>query len=71
MSVGNEGYAEWRTVPVQRVLSTTGVTAWKLFAANVKLVDQGSGDAMARSVTAGSRFLLYGTARSVLSVTAA
>lgn len=71
VSVGDEGYAEWRTVPVQRVLSTTGVTAWKLFDANLKLVAQGSGDAMARSATAGSRFLLYGAARSKLTVTAA
>ena len=71
VSVGEDGYAEWRAVPAQRVLSTTGVTAWKLFDASFKLVAQGSGDAMARSATAGSQFLLYGAARSKLTVTAA
>ncbi len=71
VSVGEEGYAEWRAVSEQRVLSTTGVSAWKLFDASLKLIAQGSGDATAHSATAGSRFLLYGAARSEIIVTAA
>lgn len=58
-------------MPVQRVLSTTGVTALELLDANLKLVAQGSCDFTARSVTAGSRFLLYGSARSELTMTVA
>ena len=67
--IGDEGYAEWRTVPAQCVLSTTGATAWKLFDANLKLVPEGRNDATAHSATAGSRLLLYAAARSSITVT--
>ncbi len=69
--IGDEGYAEWRAVPAQRLLSTSGASAWKSFDANLKLVAQGSGDAVARSAAADSRLLLYGTARSTIRVTLA
>ena len=71
MSIGEEGYAEWRTVPAQSLLSSVGANAWKLFDANLKLTAYGSGDATALGATAGSLLLLYGAAFSSITVTSA
>ncbi len=62
VTIGAEAYAEWRRMSVASALSVSGASAWKLFDADLKLLDAGSTDLVGHSVPAGSYVLLYGVA---------
>ena len=72
LTIGAEGFAEWRKLPIAGAVTITGASAWKLYDADLKLLASGQGDGAARTNTTGAYLLLYGTpnATMVLSLAA-
>ena len=70
LTIGSEGYAEWRSVAAAATVATSGAGAWKILDADLVLVAAGAGDAAAASVPAGSYVVVFGDPGDVIGVTA-
>ena len=69
VSVGHEGYVEWRTLAAGGGVTTSGATAWKVLGADLALVAAGSGDASVVAVPAGGYLVLFGDPHDAIAVT--
>ncbi len=68
VSIGPEGYAEWRTVTAALAVTTSGAGAWKVLDANLALVAAGAADATAAPVPAGGYVVLFGDPGDVIGI---
>ena len=71
LTIGAEGFAEWRKLPIAGAVTITGASAWKLYDADLKLLASGQGDGAARTNTTGAYLLLYGTPNATIILTVA
>ena len=71
ITFGAEGYAEWRSLSAAASLTIAGAIAWKLYDADLAIVEAGVGNASSIAAPAGSYLELFGTAGSHLTVTTA
>ena len=69
ITIVEEGYAEWRSLSAAASLTIAGAVAWKLYDADLALVEQGVGNASAIAAPAGSYLEIFGTAGSRVTVT--
>ncbi|MCB1770584.1 MAG: beta-lactamase family protein [Candidatus Competibacteraceae bacterium] len=68
VSIGDEGLAEWRKIPAPGSITITGVQAWKLYDADLKLLAAGVGDGNASTPSAGAYLLLYGAPNATITL---
>jgi CubicO group peptidase (beta-lactamase class C family) len=68
VTIGAEGYAEWRSAPAGGTVSVTGATDWKLYDGDASLLSEGSGSVDGVSAPAGALLLLFGSAGTTVSV---
>lgn len=69
LSIGGEGFAEWRQVREAGSLTISGDSAWKLYDADLKLLEAGQGAANVSVVPAESYLMLYGAPDARIRVT--
>lgn len=69
VTIGTEGYAEWRSLPAVGSLTIAGAEAWKLFDSNLVLLGAGDGNTPPVAAPAGSYLVLFGPAGSRVEVT--
>lgn len=58
MTIGSEGHAEWRRLPVSGTVSISGTTAWKLFDSDFKQIAFSKGSGSAVFSGAGEKYLM-------------
>jgi len=69
VTIGSEGYAEWRKLQSGGSVSISGAIAWKLYDPDMKkLVAAGKGSGTVSGAAAGSYLMLYGTANSSITL---
>jgi len=68
VTIGPEGYTEWRTVDAAGTLTTLGVGSWKVFQGDGALVGAGTADGADVAVPAGARVAFFGVAGAALQV---
>ena len=71
VTIGGEGFAEWRRLPVGGTVTMTGASAWKLYDAELKLLASGAGNGSAGAAPAGAYLLLYGAPDAAITLTLA
>ena len=71
MSIGPEGYAEWRAVEDAATLHIGGATAWYLYDAGFKKLAKGGGAAADVAAPAGAYLVVFGAASASVSVAVA
>ncbi len=68
VTIGSDGYAEWRSLPSAGTVTISGAAAWKLYDADFKgLVSSGTGNG-STGTTAGAYLLLYGNPSTAITV---
>lgn len=68
VTVGPEGLAQWRRMPIAGTVTIAGASAWKLYDAGLALLATGSGNGTA-TTPAGALLLLYGEPGREITVT--
>jgi CubicO group peptidase (beta-lactamase class C family) len=58
VTIGGEGYAEWRGLPAHGTISINGATAWKLFDGNFHQIAFGKGSGSAVLSGTGNKYLM-------------
>ena len=69
VTIGVEGYAEWRSVAATSTMGVSGATAWKLYDAKLAVIAEGVGSATSVAAPAGSYLELFGKAAAGVTVT--
>jgi len=69
VTIGTEGYAEWRSVAAASALAIAGTDTWKLYDADLALVASGVGNAASVAATAGAYLEVFGKAGATTTVT--
>lgn len=69
VTIGHEGWGEWRVLPAASALTLTGATAWYLYDAEFKLLDRGMNEGAVGAVAGGSYLALHGLQDSTVTVT--
>lgn len=69
VTIGSEGYAEWRRAPETGEVSIAGSTAWKIYNASLELQASGSGGGGGVIGSAGSYIMLYGDPGAIIHLT--
>ncbi len=69
ITVGTEGYAEWRSVAAASKLAIAGTGAWKLYGADLAVIASGTGNAASVSAPVGAYLEVFGKAGSTTTVT--
>lgn len=70
VTIGPEGYAEWRRLSGAARVSIVGASAWKAYDTEVNLVTAGTGSGSTGPLAAGSYLLLYGTPGTTIALNA-
>jgi hypothetical protein len=68
VSIGAKGLIHWARVPSASSLSISGQSDWKLFDADMTLIDSGSGTPVTTQAPAGAYLAVFGPAGSVATV---
>lgn len=69
VQIGNDGFAEWRTLPASGSISINGATTWKLFNASFELIKSGNGNGSAKfSGSINNYLMLYGTRGTTITL---
>ncbi len=71
VTIGGEGFAEWRTLPVAGTVAIAGASAWKLYDADLKLLASGLGNGSASTAPAGAYLMVYGAPDTAITLTLA
>jgi hypothetical protein len=69
VSIGERGLVSWHRVPDAAKLTISGQGDWKLFDANLSIVDSGGADTATKQAPAGGYLAVFGPAGSSASVT--
>jgi hypothetical protein len=69
VTIGAEGYAEWRSVAAASTLGVAGAAAWKLFDAKLAVIASGVGNATSATAPAGAYLEVFGKAGTNVAVT--
>ncbi len=67
VTIGGEGFAEWRKLPAGGAVAIVGASAWKLYDADLKLLASGSGSGAAGTAPAGAYLVVYGAPNAVIA----
>ena len=70
LTIGREGFVEWRTVTSATSVTTSGATDWKVLDADLAVIAAGAGDAAATAVPMGGYLALFGDPGDAIGVTA-
>ena len=70
-TIGSEGFAEWRKLPVGGTVAITGASAWKLYDADLKLLASGTGNGSANTASADAYLMVYGAPDAAITLTLA
>ena len=72
VTIGSEGYSEWRQMSVAGSITFTGASAWKIYGPDFALPPiQGTGDGTATVATPGSYVMICGASGSAIAVNVA
>jgi len=69
VTIGTEGYAEWRSFGAAATFGVAGAAAWKLYDGALAVVSSGVGDASSVAATAGAYLEVFGKAGAAVTVT--
>jgi hypothetical protein len=70
VSIGSDGFAEWRRLPSEGRLTISGATCWILYDANLGQIAYGTGSGTPVFSGAGAKYLLlYGPPAATISLT--
>lgn len=68
VTIGSDGFAEWRTVPSAATVTITGPGSWKAYAPDKSPAGSGAADGASVSLPAGGLLALFGSPGAVLKV---
>ena len=69
VTIGSDGFAEWRRLPSSGTLSISGATYWFLYDADFKELASGTGSGTPSFSGAGAKYLvLFGTQGAAISL---
>lgn len=71
VTVGPDGYADWRTVPAAMSITVSGATAWKAYGADAALIVDGDSATSPVLVPNGGRIVVFGPPGTTIGVDAA
>ena len=69
VTIGAEGYAEWRKVSAAGSVAIAGASAWKLYDKDLQRLESGWGDGLVQVAAPLSYLMLYGKAATPITLT--
>jgi CubicO group peptidase (beta-lactamase class C family) len=68
VTIGAEGLVEWRKVPAASTVTISGQSDWKLYDADLSMLDSGGADTVTKQAPAGAYLAVFGPAGSTATV---
>jgi hypothetical protein len=68
VSIGSQGLVEWFKVPAASTVTISGQSDWKVFGADLSMIDSGGAQTATKQVPAGSYVAIFGPAGSAATV---
>jgi hypothetical protein len=68
VTIGSQGLVEWSKVPAASTVTISGQSDWKVFGADLSMIDSGGAQTATRDVPAGSYVAIFGPAGSTATV---
>ncbi len=68
VTIGSRGFAQWYKVPAASTVTISGQSDWKLFDADLSMLDSGGADTVTKQAPAGAYLAVFGPAGSTAMV---
>jgi hypothetical protein len=68
VTIGSRGFAQWFKVPAASTVTISGQSDWKLFDADLSMLDSGGADTVTKRAPAGAYLAVFGPAGSTAMV---
>jgi hypothetical protein len=68
VTIGSRGFAQWYKAPAASTVTISGQSDWKLYDADLSMLDSGGADTVTKQAPAGAYMAVFGPAGSTATV---